>query len=69
MRHLILTALILFVTLPAAAQNKNQPKPAVSPEIGPQIPSQIRGQTALRAVYPCSLRINLDLTEKWLETV
>ena len=33
MRHLISTAIILLVaTLPATAQNKNQPKPLVSPE-------------------------------------
>ena len=33
MRHLINTAIIiLFATFPAIEQNKNQPKPNVSPE-------------------------------------
>jgi len=45
MRHLINTAiLLLFVTFPATAQNKNQPKPAVSAEtLALYVPGEFKG--------------------------
>jgi len=45
MRHLINTAiLLLFVTFPATAQNKNQPKPNVSVEtLALYVPGEFKG--------------------------
>ena len=45
MRHLIKTAIILlFATFPATAQNKNQPKPAVSAEtLALYVPGEFKG--------------------------